>query len=146
MVSVAKRRDVGRLGRRDLLLVSIHFALPSGNMEDWIGWARDMLVKDGFVEVLCVVGILKSIAMSQNLQISGDIECLCRMVKRWCTSTYSFILAFREITMTLEDVANIMLLHIVGEEDPFHIALTSYECFTEIPLRKAMRKNASSSS
>ncbi|GKV46434.1 hypothetical protein SLEP1_g53418 [Rubroshorea leprosula] len=135
-----------RLERRDLLPVPIHFAFSSGKMEDWSGWAKEMLFENGFVEILRAVGILKSVTVSQTLQISGNVECLYRLVRRWCTSTHTFILAFGEVIVTLEDVANLMLLPIVGEEDPRPIVLTSEERATLIALKKVMRRNASASS
>ncbi|GKV43137.1 hypothetical protein SLEP1_g50470 [Rubroshorea leprosula] len=105
-------RDVmrARLERRDLLPVPIHFAFPSSKMEDWSGWVKEMLVENGFVEILHAVRILKS------------------------------------VTMTLEDVANLMLLPIVGEEDPRHIMLTLEEPATLVALKKVMRRNTSASS
>ncbi|GKV07204.1 hypothetical protein SLEP1_g19002 [Rubroshorea leprosula] len=90
--------------------------------------AKEMLAENGFVEILRATGILKSVALSQTLQINGNVECLYRLVRRWCTSTHTFILAFGEVIVTLEDVANLMLLPIVGEEDPWHIALMREEC------------------
>ncbi|GLT94078.1 hypothetical protein SLE2022_118380 [Rubroshorea leprosula] len=57
-----------RLERRDLLPVPIHFAFSSDKMEDWSGWAKEMLSENGFVEILRAVGILKSVAVSQTLQ------------------------------------------------------------------------------
>ncbi|GKV26782.1 hypothetical protein SLEP1_g36017 [Rubroshorea leprosula] len=41
--------------------------------------------------LLLAVRILKSVALSQSLQINGNVECLRRLVRRWCTSTHSFI-------------------------------------------------------
>ncbi|GKV15405.1 hypothetical protein SLEP1_g26198 [Rubroshorea leprosula] len=64
----------------------------------------------------------------------------------WCTSTHTFILAFGEVIVTLEDVANLMLLLIVGEEDPRHITLTPEEHATLVALKKVMKRNANASS
>ncbi|GKV03857.1 hypothetical protein SLEP1_g16099 [Rubroshorea leprosula] len=124
-----------RLERQDLLPMPIHFAFPSGKTEDWSRWAKEVLANNGFVEVLHAVAALKLVALSQTLQISGNVECLHRLVQRLCTSTHTFILAFGEVTVTLEDVANLMLFPIVGEEDPQHI-----------DLQKMMRTTASVSS
>ncbi|GKV15517.1 hypothetical protein SLEP1_g26304 [Rubroshorea leprosula] len=105
-----------------------------------------MLIDNGFVEILCTAEVLKSVALSQTLQINGNVECLCHLVQRWCTSTHTFILAFGEVTVTLEDMANLMSLPIVGEEDPWHIALTLEECVMLIALKKMMRTTTSASS
>ncbi|GKV41976.1 hypothetical protein SLEP1_g49439 [Rubroshorea leprosula] len=48
--------------------------------------------------------------------------------------------------MTLEDVANLMLLPIVRENDPWHITLTSKELAMQVALKKVMRKNNNASS
>ncbi|GKV34432.1 hypothetical protein SLEP1_g42807 [Rubroshorea leprosula] len=102
-----------RLERLDLLLVLIYFAFPSSKMEDWIGWAKEMLAEHGFVEILRAVGILK-----------------------WCTSTDTFILTFGEVTVTLKDMTNLMLLPVVREEDLRHITLTPDERVAQVALRK----------
>ncbi|GKV17050.1 hypothetical protein SLEP1_g27603 [Rubroshorea leprosula] len=49
-----------RLERQDLLPMPIHFAFLSSKMEDWIGWAKEMLAENGFVEILRAVGVLKA--------------------------------------------------------------------------------------
>ncbi|GLT28223.1 hypothetical protein SLA2020_031720 [Shorea laevis] len=122
------------------------FAFPSDKTEHWSSWAKEMLVDDGFVEIFCATGVLKSVVLSQTLHINGNVECLHRLVRRWCMSSHTFVLAFGEITVTLEDVENMMLLPIVGEEDPWHIALTSEERTTQIDLKKLMRMITSASS
>ncbi|GKV15464.1 hypothetical protein SLEP1_g26253 [Rubroshorea leprosula] len=71
-----------RLERQDLLPVPIHFAFPLVKMEDWIGWAKDMLIDNGFVEILRAARILKLVALCQTLQISSHMECLCHLVRR----------------------------------------------------------------
>lgn len=48
--------------------------------------------------------------------------------------------------MTLEAVVNLMLLPIVGEKDPQHIALTLKECSMHAALKMVMKKNTSASS
>ncbi|GKV07019.1 hypothetical protein SLEP1_g18832 [Rubroshorea leprosula] len=148
MVSSPSPRDViwSRLERRDLLPIPSHFAFLLGKIEDWSGWAKEMLAKNGFVEILHAVEILKLVTLSQTLQISGNVECLRRLVRRWCTSTHTFILAFGEVTVTLKDVANLMLLPIVVEKDPWHITLTLKKRATLVALKKVMKKNASASS
>ncbi|GKV11493.1 hypothetical protein SLEP1_g22750 [Rubroshorea leprosula] len=85
-------------------------------MEDWSSWAKEMLVENGFVEILLAIGIFKSVALSQTLRISRNVECLRRLVRRWCM------------------------------KDPRHIALTLEEHATLVALKKVMKKNANASS
>ncbi|GKU96144.1 hypothetical protein SLEP1_g9415 [Rubroshorea leprosula] len=66
-------------------------------MEDWSGWAKEMLAENGFVEILRAVGILKLVALSQTLQISGNVECLRRLDPR-------------HIALTLEERATLVAL------------------------------------
>ncbi|GKV43111.1 hypothetical protein SLEP1_g50445 [Rubroshorea leprosula] len=139
-----RRKPCGQ-GLKDETCCQFQFTLPSRPVRWKIGsgWAKEMLVRNSFVETLHAARILKSIALSQTLQISGNVECLRRLVRRWCMSTHTFILAFGEITVALEDVTNLMLLPIVGEEDPRHIVLTPEECATLIALRNASASSRS---
>ncbi|GKV05501.1 hypothetical protein SLEP1_g17504 [Rubroshorea leprosula] len=83
--------------------VPIHFAFSSDKTKDWSGWAKEILIDNGIVEILHAAEVFKLVALSQTLQINGNVECLRCLVRRWCTSTHTFILAFGEVTMTLED-------------------------------------------
>ena len=46
------------------------------------------------------------------------------MVHRWCSSLHTFFFFVGELTITLEDVVNNLLLLVLGDESPFDISLS----------------------
>ena len=55
-----------------------------------------------------------------------DTEPLCEVLKWWCSSTHTFFLAWGELTVTLEDIANHWMLPILGE-----LSFSGIKLFTE---------------
>ena len=58
-----------------------------------------------------------------------------------CSSTHTFFLSCSKNTMTLEDVLNQLLLHILSDIDPNDIELSTEEEAVEVELRKEMSGN-----
>ena len=65
----------------------------------------------------------------------------CHLVHRWCSATHTFFLSCGEITITLKDVANQLLLSILGDTDPTNIELSAEEEVVEAELKKGMSGN-----
>ena len=84
----------------------------------------------------------KAIVLSCYLSNYRDLFNLCHLVCRWCSTTHTFFLSCEEITMTLEDVANQLLLPILGNADLSNIELSVEEEAVEAKLRKGMNGNA----
>ena len=61
--------------------------------------------------------VLKAIVSSYGLSNYRDLFNLRHLVHRWCTATHTFFLSYGEITVTLEDMANQLLLPILGDVD-----------------------------
>ena len=59
-----------------------------------------------FVSYLEHAEILKSVAISRNLEGFRDVKGLRHLVCRWCPSLHTFFSSVSEITITLEDVVN----------------------------------------
>ena len=71
--------------------------------------------------------MLKAIISSRCLSNYRDLFNLCYLVWQWCSATFTFFLACGEIIVTLEDVANQLLLPILGDMDPNDIKLSTEE-------------------
>ena len=106
-----------------LLPVSILFEFGSGTSLGWKEWVDKELVDTSFMAMLQQAGVLKAIISSRCLSNYRDLFNLCHLVRRWCTATHTFFLSYSEITVTLEDVANQLLLPILGDVDPGTIEL-----------------------
>ena len=64
------------------------------------------------------------------------------LVRRWCTTTHTFFFSCGELTVTLEDMANQLLLPILGDANPTTLELSPEEEAIEAELKKRMTRNA----
>ena len=108
----------------------IHFEFGSGTALGWREWVDNELSDTGFMGLLQQAGVLKAIVSS---------HCL---VRRWCTTTHTFFFSCGELTVTLEDVANQLLLPILGDANPATLELSPEEEAIEAELKKRMTRNA----
>ena len=108
----------------------IHFEFGSGTALGWREWVDNELSDTGFMGLLQQAGVLKAIVSS---------HCL---VRRWCTTTHTFFFSCGELTVTLEDVANQLLLPIPGDANPATLELSPEEEAIEAELKKRMTRNA----
>ena len=88
------------------------------------------------------VGVLKAIVSSRCLSNFRDLYNPRHLVRRWCTTTHTFFFSCGELTVTLEDVANQLLLPIFGDSDPTTLEFSSKEEVIEAKLKKRMAENA----
>ena len=120
----------------------IHFEFGLGTALGWRKWVDDELSDMGFMGLLQRVGVLKAIVSSRCLSNFRDLYNLRHLVCRWCATTYTFFFSCGELTITLEDVANQLLLPILGDVDPTILELSSDEEAVEAKLKKRMARNA----
>ena len=95
----------------------IHFEFGSGTTLGWKEWVDREFSDMGFMGLLQQAGILKVIISSRCLSNYRDLFNLHHLVRQWCTTTHTFFFSCGEITVTLEDVANHLLLPILGDVD-----------------------------
>ena len=85
--------------------------------------------------------MLKATVSSRCLSNYRNLFNLCHLVCRWCNASYTFFFSYGEITVTLEDVANQLLLPILGDVDSSNIKLSIEGEAVEAELRKGMNGN-----
>ncbi|KAK9991391.1 hypothetical protein SO802_026376 [Lithocarpus litseifolius] len=124
----AATRDVGTS-----LPVPILFEFGSSTTLGWKEWVDKELLDTGFMESLQRADVLKAIVSSRCLSNYRDLFNLCHLVRRWCTTTHTFFLSC--------DVANQLLLPILGDVDPGALELSPEEEDVEAELRKRMSGN-----
>ena len=124
------------------LPVPIHFEFGSGIALGWREWVDSELSDTGFMGLLQRAGVLKAIASSRCLSNFRELYNLRHLVRRWCTTTHTFFFSCGELTVTLEDVANQLLLPILGDADPATLEFSPEEEAIEVELRKRMAGNA----
>ena len=124
------------------LPVPLHFKFGSGASLGWKEWVDSELSDTGFMGLLQRAGVLKAIVSSRCLSNFRDLYNLRHLVRRWCTTTHTFFFSCGELTVTLEDVADQLLLPILGDTDPAALELSPKEEAIEVELRKRMTGNA----
>ena len=67
--------------------------------------------------------MLKSVAISRNLEGFRDTKGLRHLVRRWYPFLHTVFFFVGELTITLEDVVNNFLLLVFGDENSFDIRL-----------------------
>ena len=87
-------------------------------------------------------GVLKAIVSSRCLSNFRDLYNLRHLVQRWYTTTHTFFFSCGELIVTLEDMANQLLLPILGNVDPTALEFSPEEEAIEAELRKRMARNA----
>ena len=75
--------------------------------------------------------ILKSVAITRNLEGFRDAKGLRHMVRRWSPSLHTFFFFVGELTITLEDVVNNLLLPVFGDKSLFNIWLSAEDLTIE---------------
>ena len=86
--------------------------------------------------------VLKAIVSLRCLFNYRDLFNFCHLVRQWCSTTHTFFLSCGEITVTLEDVTNQLLLPILGDVEPSNIEFSPNEEAVEVELKKGMSGNA----
>ena len=94
------------------------------------------------MDLLQRAGVLKAIVLSRSLSNFRDLYNLRHLVHWWCTTTHTFFFSCGELTVTLEDVANQLLLPILDDVDLAIIELSLEEEAIEVELKKRMTGNA----
>ena len=95
----------------------IVFEFGLGTALGWKEWVDTELSNKGFMVVLQWADVLKAIVSLRCLSNYRDLFNLFHLVRWWCTTTHTFFLSCSEITVTLEDVVNQLLLPILGDVD-----------------------------
>ena len=124
------------------LPVPLHFEFGSGASLGWKEWVDSELSDTGFVGLLQRAGVLKAIVSSRCLSNFRDLYNLRHLVRRWCTTTHTFFFSCGKLTVTLEDVADQLLLPILSDTDPAALELSPEEEAIEVELGKRMTRNA----
>ena len=86
--------------------------------------------------------VLKALSSSQYLSNYRDLFNLHHLIRRWCTTTHTFFLSYGKTTVTLEDMANQLLLPILGDVDPSALELSLEEEAMKAKLRKGVSGNS----
>ena len=120
----------------------IHFEFGSDPASGWREWVDSELFDTGFMGLLQRAGVLKAIVSYHCLSNFRDLYNLQHLVRRWCTTTHPFFFSCGELTVTLKDVANQLLLPILGDADPTTLEFSPEEEAIKAKLRKRMAENA----
>uniref|UniRef100_A0A2N9HQA0 Aminotransferase-like plant mobile domain-containing protein n=1 Tax=Fagus sylvatica TaxID=28930 RepID=A0A2N9HQA0_FAGSY len=113
--------------RQELLAVPIDFMSQCGHSQSWNDWVHKELQDNEFVSCLRRTNIYNVVLLSRGSDMYCDIQGLRQFIRRWNPATYTFFLAWGEVTIMLEDIERILLLPCSGDNDPTAINLTVEE-------------------
>uniref|UniRef100_A0A2N9F1S3 Aminotransferase-like plant mobile domain-containing protein n=1 Tax=Fagus sylvatica TaxID=28930 RepID=A0A2N9F1S3_FAGSY len=134
-------RDL-QIQRNEMLAVPLVFDFQCSRAIEWADWIDSELADREFCDRLEQAGVLRSILISRCSNMYRDTESLRQLVRRWCPSTHTFFFAHGEMTVTLEDIENLWLLPILGDQDPAELELSPEESKIEAVLADYIgRKN-----
>ena len=114
--------------------VPIFFDFVSGKITGWPIWVDRELSNGEFVSYLDHARILKSVAISRNLEGCRDTKGLRHLMRHWYPSLHTFFFFVGELTITLEDVVNNFPLPVFGDENSFNINLSNEDLEVEDKL------------
>uniref|UniRef100_A0A2N9H782 Aminotransferase-like plant mobile domain-containing protein n=1 Tax=Fagus sylvatica TaxID=28930 RepID=A0A2N9H782_FAGSY len=119
----------------DIRPVPINFEFPCVVSKDWSHWVDLEILDHEFWDNLQKAGVHWSILISRSCGIFRDTEPLREVLRRWCPAIHTFFFMWRELTLTLEDIANHWMLPILGELSPSGIKLSAREEEIAMALR-----------
>ena len=123
------------------LPVPILFEFESSSSLGWKEWVDEELSDTGFMAALQQADVLKPIVSSRCLSNYRDLFNRHHLVCWWCAATHTFFLSCSEITVTLEDMVNQLLLPILDDVDLSDMELFLKEEALEVELKKGMNGN-----
>ncbi|OMO50226.1 hypothetical protein COLO4_38169 [Corchorus olitorius] len=104
-------------GNGELLPAPLQFEHPARAQSAWATWTREVLEDVAFSDLLRNAGVLPSIILSRHAYYTKDNLAMKHLVRLWHKDTHTFIFAFGEVGITLEDVINLTLLPLHGAND-----------------------------
>ncbi|OMO98697.1 hypothetical protein COLO4_13757 [Corchorus olitorius] len=110
----------GQLPSWDLAPATIHPVFSAGSFNTlWTNWIdREFRDDVGFRNLLIQARVFDAICLARKGRFFADSEAMGFLLQRWNKSTHTFIAAFGEILVTLEDVVEATLLPFLGDLDP----------------------------
>lgn len=75
--------------------------------------------------------VLKSVAMTRNLECFCDVKGLRHLAQGWSPFLHTFFFSVGELIVTLEDMVNTFLLPMFGDKSPFNIQLSAEDLVVE---------------
>ena len=79
------------------------------------------------MEILQRVKLVETILVFSNLEISKDSESLLSLLYRWNSITHTFFIGCQEISLSLEDISEILRLSLFRDGEVVNISLSPDE-------------------
>ncbi|KAK9277971.1 hypothetical protein L1049_027528 [Liquidambar formosana] len=124
--------------RGDFLASSVQFGSHSQPSTGWKAWCDEMCGEESSSAKLQSAGILKAVKLSAILDVKRDKQSLEFLLSRWSAETHTFVTAWGEFGITLEDVVVLTWLTPFGEEKWSGIILSPQEQKADEALRDAV--------
>ena len=120
--------------------IDVVFKSHTSVSKGWRSWCRRGLAHPPFMDILQKVKLVETILVFSNLEISKDSESLLFLLYRWNFVTHTFFIGCQEISISLEDVYEILRLALFGDGEVVNISLSPNGSKTVKFLEDAVKK------
>ena len=131
-----------RLERGDFPWSHVDFEAPGGSPAHFTAWNSHM--QSSYANILTKLGLQRAKWFGE-FTISKNNAALPILVSRWNVTTHTFIAAWGEFTITLEDVCELLGLDAIGHEPYTDEALDAQETADRLELDRICRSCMGSS-
>ena len=140
-------KHIPRLGtcRRDFSpTIDVVFKSHTSISRGWKSWCRMVFAHPPFMDILQRVKFVETNLVFSNLEISKDSESLLSLLYWWNSVSHTFFIGCQEISISLEDVYEILRLPLFGHGEVVNISLSFDESkavkFLEDAIEKTLKK------
>lgn len=103
-----------RVGKGECCWSDIVFEVNSQTKSAFAEWATTLMAKKEYVDKIVSTGIGKALNLSKTLFINRSPMDLEFLISRWSVESHTFVTAWGEFYPTLEDVAMLTGLPLLG--------------------------------
>ena len=124
--------------------IDVVFKSHTSVSKGWRSWCRRVLAHPPFMEILQRVKLVETILVFSNLKISKDNKSLLSLLYCWNSITHTFFIGCQEISLSLEDVYEILRLPLFRDGEVVNISLSPDKSkamkFLEDAMKKTLKK------
>ena len=125
-------------------IIDVVFKSHTSISRGWRSWCQRMLAHPPFMDTLQRVHLVHTILEFSSLEINNDSESLLSLLYRWNPTTHTFFTGCQEISLSLDDVYEILRLPLFGDDEVVNTSFSLDESktvkFLEDVVKKTLKK------
>ncbi|XP_059636052.1 uncharacterized protein LOC132278267 [Cornus florida] len=121
----------------------MEFKMPVGPCAGREEWSEHIFSHKMYMLWLRQARVVRAMRPSRKLKVSRNTSGLELLVLRWCSATHTFVAKWGEFTPTLEDVAQLLGLHVMGRGYTVPLTMDEAEKGIMTALEEGLEKTKS---